>query len=426
MIISGTGSIAFGRNGRNQAARAGGWGHVLGDEGSGYWIGRQALRAVVRAADGRGPATALTHRVLNHFALQQPADLIGEVYDRQLRHHALAQLARVVQQARDEGDEVATQILELAAHELVRAARSVVERLQMREETSPFMLAGGVFTGVPWLGHELERRLPGMAPRGRVTRLEVEPAMGAVRLALAEAAGGAAAARLRPVKEYLVRAAAGPTATLRRMARPRSGLSPCRSRSRSSGPRAASTVRARAPGCSTCPTGCCGIFRVEDRFVRCRHRRFQDPVYEDSCVEVFLQPKPERGYLNFEMSCGGAVLASYVTDHRRTPEGLAAFKRLRPTRAGGWRVRSTLPPLVEPEIESRVDWELSFFVPFAVIESLRGRGQPVAGREWRANLYKCGDRTSHPHWAAWSPVDALNFHLPHCFGVLRFESVSSS
>ena len=80
-------------------------GPILGDEGSGYWIGRRALRAVARAADGRGPATSLTARVLNHFAVSKPQDLISEVYDRQLPHHALAQTARLVQQARDEGDE---------------------------------------------------------------------------------------------------------------------------------------------------------------------------------------------------------------------------------------------------------------------------------------------------------------------------------
>jgi len=189
VIISGTGSIAYGRS-ADRAARAGGWGHVLGDEGSGYWIGRQALRAVARGAAGRGPATSLTPRVLNHFAGARPADLIAEVYDRQLPHHALAQIARLVQQARDEGDEVATQILEQAAHELVRAARSVVERLSMQREAVQFVLAGGVFTGVPWLAEELKRRLPATAPRGQVKRLEVEPAMGAVRLALAEANGG--------------------------------------------------------------------------------------------------------------------------------------------------------------------------------------------------------------------------------------------
>ena len=191
VIICGTGSIAYGRSARNRAARAGGWGHVLGDEGSGYWIGRRALRAVARAADGRGPATTLSGHVLGHFDVARPSDLIAQVYERPVRHHTLARLARVVQVARDEGDEVATQILEEAAHELVRAGRSVVERLDMREDPFDFVLAGGVFTVVPWLAAELERRLPAIAPRARVRRLTAEPALGAVRLALAEARDGA-------------------------------------------------------------------------------------------------------------------------------------------------------------------------------------------------------------------------------------------
>ena len=191
VIISGTGSIAYGRNRDHGAARAGGWGHVLGDEGSGYWIGRQAMRAVARAADGRGPATALVARVLEHFAVARPSDLVTEVYDREAHHPGLARLAQVVQRARDEGDELATQILEQAAHELVRAARSVVERLRMQEETFDFVLSGGVFAGVPWLTKELQRRLPAIAAHAGVRRLEVQPAMGAVRLALAEANEGA-------------------------------------------------------------------------------------------------------------------------------------------------------------------------------------------------------------------------------------------
>lgn len=191
VIICGTGSIAYGRSARGVAARAGGWGFILGDEGSGYWIATHALRAVARAADGRAPATSLTPKVLEHFAVAKPSDLIREVYEGQLRHHALAQVARHVAKARDEGDEVATQILEQAAHELVAAARSVAERLAMREEAFDFVLAGGVFHGVPWLSEELHRRLPAIAAKARVTRLVAEPALGAVRLALAEARGGA-------------------------------------------------------------------------------------------------------------------------------------------------------------------------------------------------------------------------------------------
>ncbi len=191
VIICGTGSIAYGRNARNEAARSGGWGHLLGDEGSGYWIGCQALRAVARASDGRGPATSLTRRVLARFGVEGPSDLIHEVYDRQVRHSAIAKLAQTVQGARDEGDEVATAILEEAAHELIAAARSVTGQLGMGDEAFDYLVAGGVVNGVPWLADELRRRLPAIAPRSRVKRLEVEPALGAVRLALAEARGGA-------------------------------------------------------------------------------------------------------------------------------------------------------------------------------------------------------------------------------------------
>src|SRR3989337_1666562 len=67
VVISGTGSICYGRNAAGEAARSGGWGYVLGDEGSGYWIGRAALRAVLRESDRRGPRTALSQLLLEHF-----------------------------------------------------------------------------------------------------------------------------------------------------------------------------------------------------------------------------------------------------------------------------------------------------------------------------------------------------------------------
>src|SRR5262249_28972129 len=82
VIIAGTGSIAYGRNGRYEAARAGGWGHIIGDEGSGYWIGREALAAVMREVDGRGPATRLTREVLTYFNIADTSGLPRIVYDR--------------------------------------------------------------------------------------------------------------------------------------------------------------------------------------------------------------------------------------------------------------------------------------------------------------------------------------------------------
>ena len=118
--------------------------------------------------------------------------------------------------------------------------------------------------------------------------------------------------------------------------------------------------------------GIAGIFRVEDRYVRSRHRRFGDPVCEDSCVEIFLEPRPAGGYLNFEMNAGGALLASHVTDPRRVGGELMAAKRLRPDDGRLVQLRSSLPSRVEPEIAKTVDWQLAFFIPLATRRALPG------------------------------------------------------
>jgi N-acetylglucosamine kinase-like BadF-type ATPase len=192
VIISGTGSIAYGRNAAGQAARSGGWGYVLGDEGSGYWIGRAALRAVLREADQRGPATALTPLLLEHFAVDEASGLIHEVYQSNLKPTAIGALAGFVQIAFGHGDGVAIGILRAAANELESSALSVANRLGLVGEPFPFLLAGGIFRAVPWLQEELLRRLPVAAPRSDPRLLDREPAVGAVALALQEAHGGAA------------------------------------------------------------------------------------------------------------------------------------------------------------------------------------------------------------------------------------------
>jgi N-acetylglucosamine kinase-like BadF-type ATPase len=103
----------------------------------------------------------------------------------------VAALGTIVQWARDAGDAVAAEILRHAAEELTLAAGSVAARLDMRGESFPFVLAGGIFRGVPWLIEDLRRRLVEVAPRSTVQPLLEEPAVGAVSLALAEARGGA-------------------------------------------------------------------------------------------------------------------------------------------------------------------------------------------------------------------------------------------
>jgi N-acetylglucosamine kinase-like BadF-type ATPase len=197
VIIAGTGSIVYGRSAAGEAARAGGWGHMIGDEGSGYWIGREALAAVMRAADGRGPATQLTPGILAHFEVADVSRLPRIVYDREQPRMSVAALGPLVQGASAAGDAVAARILERAADELVLAAQSVAARLEMRGDEFTFHLAGGVFRVVPWLTDELTRRLVEVAPRSQVELLAREPAVGAVWLALAEANGGARVPRYK-------------------------------------------------------------------------------------------------------------------------------------------------------------------------------------------------------------------------------------
>jgi N-acetylglucosamine kinase-like BadF-type ATPase len=189
VLVAGTGSIAYGRNAQNQSARAGGWGYVLGDEGSGYWIGRAALRAVLREADRRGPQTQLTGLLLHYYGVTRAQELIAQVYQGALRPAAIASLAQCVQGAFNNGDEVAIGILRNAANQLESSAVSVARRLELIGRDFPIVLSGGIFRAVPWLEEELRRRLPLASPRAQPRLLTDEPAGGAVRLALADVRG---------------------------------------------------------------------------------------------------------------------------------------------------------------------------------------------------------------------------------------------
>jgi hypothetical protein len=162
------------------------------------------------------------------------------------------------------------------------------------------------------------------------------------------------------------------------------------------------------------------IFRVEDRYVRAVAREHQGPVWRDSCVEFFFTPGTDttRGYFNLEMNCGGTMLLRLqdapVTNGRWvTPEDLARIQ-----------VISTLPKLIEPEITEPVVWSVAYRLPLDLLSKYCPWAErPAPGVRWRANFYKCGDDTSHPHWLTWAPVrhSKPNFHLPACFGELVFE-----
>lgn len=164
-----------------------------------------------------------------------------------------------------------------------------------------------------------------------------------------------------------------------------------------------------------------GLFRVQDRYVRCVHDHYGAPVYRDSCVEFFVQPRPALGYFNFEFNCGGNFLCNYITDPTRVGGAFKAFVSLKAQHVSEVRVVGSLPKRVEPEIDTPVSWWLSFSIPVSALEPFVGSLGSLGGQSWRGNAYKCGNDTSHPHWAAWAPVDQLNFHLPRFFGEFVFE-----
>ncbi|HZY86971.1 MAG TPA: N-acetylmuramic acid 6-phosphate etherase [Gemmataceae bacterium] len=187
VLIAGTGSIAFGRAADGRRARAGGWGHLLGDEGSAYALVMAALQAVARAADGRGPATGLTERLLAGLGVPQPQGLIAAVYRGGRDRADLAALAPLVVEAAQD-DAVAARVVEEGAQELARAGAAVAGQLGW-DGPVPLALAGGLLLGSA--GYR-ERVLGGLrslgVQPGAVARVE-EPARGALQVALSLPAG---------------------------------------------------------------------------------------------------------------------------------------------------------------------------------------------------------------------------------------------
>ncbi len=167
-VISGTGSIAYGVSHHGVAARAGGWGPTLGDEGSGYWIGRRALAAVMRDADGRGPRTALTPLVLRHFSLSRPEELVAEIYHQPQARRAIASLGAVVdaraRRRRSGGDRHHG-----AGRRRARAGRRVGDfaARHARRTVSRSCSRAACSKESAWLAAEVRRRMAEVAPRAR-------------------------------------------------------------------------------------------------------------------------------------------------------------------------------------------------------------------------------------------------------------------
>ncbi|KQJ94952.1 hypothetical protein BRADI_3g14310v3 [Brachypodium distachyon] len=188
VLIAGTGSIAYGVTEDGKVARAAGAGPVLGDWGSGYGIAAQALTAVIKAHDGRGPQTNLTREILRKLEIASPDELIGWTYA-DSSWARIAALVPVVVSSAEDGDEVANKILHDAVQELAGSVVAVVRRLTLCGEEGadqfPLVLVGGVLEGnKKWnISGEVIKCISEVFPGVHPIRPEVEPAIGAALLA---------------------------------------------------------------------------------------------------------------------------------------------------------------------------------------------------------------------------------------------------
>ena len=143
--IAGTGSIAFGRNASSKTARAGGWGYMFGDEGGGFYITRQALRAALRSEEGWGPATSLRTVLLQATEAPDVNRLLHRLYTPEFPRPRIAALSILVNQAAEDGDSTAQNILNEAAQQLAILAAAVRGQLFQPGETARVSYVGGVF-----------------------------------------------------------------------------------------------------------------------------------------------------------------------------------------------------------------------------------------------------------------------------------------
>jgi N-acetylglucosamine kinase-like BadF-type ATPase len=186
IVISGTGSIAYGRDARGQTARAGGWGLAISDEGSGQWIGRAAVSAVLGAKDA-GEDPPLLATILQLWKLTSLDELV---------RHANAspppdfsRLFRPVIAAADAGDGLAEHLLQQAGAELAALAKNVIRRLFRKEASVPVAMSGGVFRQSERVRQVFYNKLAAEFPQASVNPTVVEAVQGALQLARKEFCG---------------------------------------------------------------------------------------------------------------------------------------------------------------------------------------------------------------------------------------------
>lgn len=187
VIIAGTGSVAFGRNDGGEEWRTGGWGPTIGDEGSGFFIAKGGMSAILRAYDGRGPETSMTGMLRREFHLE-PRDLPRFVYASTTHADDIAAFGKLVATAAEEGDPVAQRIISEASRELAVCVLAAARKLKLIDGAFPVAYVGGVFKAGDAILDGMRAAIAAEAPKATVAPPLHTPVEGAARMAIRAAA----------------------------------------------------------------------------------------------------------------------------------------------------------------------------------------------------------------------------------------------
>lgn len=184
IIIAGTGAICFGKNSEGKLVRSGGWGYLLGDEGSGYFIGREAIIAALKDLDGRGEKTKLRSKLEKHFKLSSIDQIIPHIYQNRIDRVAIADLAPIVFEQASQGDAIAEEIIRRTGKELGSLAKSVAQHLNFESDEIKVALIGSIFKQKDMLINEISKELYEISWNVEISDPMFAPQYGAALLAL--------------------------------------------------------------------------------------------------------------------------------------------------------------------------------------------------------------------------------------------------
>ena len=184
IIIAGTGSNCFGINRRGETAGSTGWDHILADEGSGYETSVKALRAVMRAYDGRGAKTLLTRAILDELGFDNEIDIVGWAYGGSFSKEKMGRFAKQVCQCAYDGDDISQKILYEEAMESVLSVATVAGKLKLSKSEFDLVFVGGLFKCEKYFKDILMAELKNKFAGINFKPLVANPVEGAVKLAI--------------------------------------------------------------------------------------------------------------------------------------------------------------------------------------------------------------------------------------------------